>query len=46
MVEPQNQKQSQYQEPIYPEIKRSNFIGVPNYNDAYKLSKRFKDSYV
>ena len=46
MVEPQNQKQTQMLEPIYPQIKRSNFIGISKYYAVQKASKRFINKYV
>ena len=46
MVEPQNQKQTQILEPIYPEIKRGIFVGVSVFDEVWKLSKKFKDKYI
>ena len=45
MVEPQNQRETQILEPIYPKIKRSFFIGMSKYNQCYKLSKKVKHRY-
>ena len=46
MANPLNEKQSNAQEPIYPEIKRGIMIAVSNFDDVWKLSKVFKDKYI
>ena len=46
MVQPQNERQTKEQEPIYPGIKWAIFVGISKHDDVWKLSKLSKDEYI
>ena len=45
MAQPQNEKQTNALEPIYPRIKRAIIVGASNFNDVWK-DKRGNGRYV